>query len=210
MTPSPTAGWSVKDDFIRWNEDGCFDPIVCHFAVLGPYDPTHRPAALVMPGALVESLSGSHPIELAMLADPAMRTVLATAFADGIASYFALRPKAVRLDLASALPRFSLGRSSTIKIRVTNTGTAAISAGSRIIVGDRSQVTGYDASRTTGSTIGTASVGQALPSGGTAVLSVRVTPRVRSSRTWKLDVVVDGVRLSANRIPTLQVATYVH
>ena len=210
MTPSPTVGWSAMDDFVRWNEDGCFDPIVCHFAVLGPYDATRRPAALVMPGALIESLSGSQPIELAMLADPAVRTVLATAFADGIASYFASRAQGVRLELASALPRFSLGRSSTIRIRVTNTGTAAIPAGSRIVVGDRSRVTGYDASRTTGSTIGTATVGRDLPSGGTAVLSVRVTPRVRSSRTWKLDVVVDGVRLSAARIPTLQVATYVH
>lgn len=210
MTPSPTAGWSAKDDFIRWNEDACFDPIVCHFAVLGPYDPTRRPAALVMPGALVESLSASSPTELAMLADPAMRTVLATAFADGIAGYFASRPKAARLEVASALPRFSLGRLSTIKIRVTNTGTAAVPAGSRIVVGDRSRVTSYDASRITGSTIGTARLGRELPSGGSAVLSVGVTPRVRSSRTWKLDVVVDGVRLSASRIPTLQLGAYVH
>ena len=210
MTPSPTVGWSAKDDFIRWNEDDCFDRIVCHFAVLGPYDPERRPAALVMPGALVESLSGSNPTELAMLADPAMRTVLATAFADGIATYFASRAKAVRLELASTFPRFSLGRPSAIQIRVTNTGAAEIPAGSRLVVGDRSRVTGYDASGTTGFTIGTAMFGRELPAGGVTLVSVVLTPRVRASRTWKLDLVVGGVRLSGSRIPTLQLATYVH
>ncbi len=210
MTPSPTAGWAAKDDFIRWNEDDCFDPIVCHFGALGPYDATRRPNAIVMPGALVESLSASHPVELAMMADPAMRTVLATAFADGIAGYLAARPTAVRLELASALPRFRLGVTSTIKIRVTNTGTGALPAGSRIVVGDRSRVSGYDASRTTGASLGSASLAAELASGASVVMPVKVKARVRGSRTWKLDVIVGATRLSSLRIPTLQLSTYMH
>ena len=210
LTPSPTAGWSAKDDFLRWNEDDCLDPIVCHFAVLGPFDRTRRPSALVMPGALVESLSASSPAELAMLADPAMRTVLAMAFADGIVSYFASRERAARLGLAAALPRFVLEARSTIKVRLTNTGTRAIPAGSLVVVGDRSRVPGYDASGATGTTIGSARLGGGLASGATTALAVSVRPRIRSSRTWKIDVVVGGVRLSASRIPTLQLPIYVH
>ena len=55
-----------------------------------------------MPAILMESLAFSSPDELALIVDPAVRTQMAVAYADGIGRFFASRSAWVRQELAAA------------------------------------------------------------------------------------------------------------
>jgi N-acetylmuramoyl-L-alanine amidase len=211
LSPSPDHGWAAIDDYNRWfgNSD-CTGIIACHFGLLGPYSPTLRPNAATMPAILMESLAFSNPGELALIVDPDARTQIAAAYADGIGNYFASRTPWVRQDLAAPLPRLRRGGASSVKIRVSNTGAAAIPAGSSIVVGDRSRTSANDPGTVKGTTIGSVALTKALAPGESVTVSVRVVPTVRGKRTWKVDLVVAGVRLSERRLPQLLVHAVVH
>ncbi len=211
LTPSPISGWTPTDDCQHWVEAGCPPDLVrCHYAVLGPYSATLRPNAIAMPAALVESLALTSPAELALMADPAVRTQVAAAYADGIATFFATRPTWVRIDGAPTTPPLTRGHTTTIRVRLTNTGAAPIPAGSAVVIGDRSRISVYDAdSALKGRTIGSARLLSPLAPGAAITVPVAVIPRTRGSRTWKVDLVVNGVRVSDLRVPTLQLPAYV-
>ena len=95
-----------------------------HFYVLGPYDATFRPRPIEMPGALVESLAFSNAHELQLLAEGTTRTLLASAYYDGITAFLADRPYALRLDPAGPpgpvpAPGSGSGRACASRSRTT-------------------------------------------------------------------------------------------
>jgi hypothetical protein len=211
LTPSPISGWAAMDDYDRWfgNSD-CQGTIGCHFGLLGPYSATTRPTAVTMPATLMESLAFSNAEELALIVDPAVRTQIAAAYADGIATFFATRSMWVRQGLAAPLPTLRRGHVASIRIRVVNTGAATLPVGSSIVVGDRSRTTVNDPGTVKGTTIGSLKLTKALPPGASVTLSVRVVPPVRGRRSFKVDFVVGGVRLSDRRVPALLVQASVN
>ena len=210
LTPR-LGSWKAVDDYVRWTETPgmCSGTIGCHFGLLGPYSATLRPYAVRMPAVLMESLSISNPDERAIIVSPAGRTALAAAYADGIARFFATRTTWVRQDLGAAVPTFSRSYSSIIKVRVYNTSNKTIPIGSYIVVGDRSRTSSNDPDTTKGTKIGTRKLTTALKPGSSTLVSIRVFPQTSGRRTWKVDFVIAGVRLSDRRVPMLHLSTYV-
>ena len=210
LTPSPDLGWQAMDDYDRWfGKSDCRGTIGCHFGLLGPYSSTFRPTAATMPAILMESLAFSSPDELALIVDPAVRTQIAVGYADGIGRFFATRSAWVRQELAAPLPILRRYRASSIKIQVTNTGARAIPAGSYIVVGDRSRTNANSPGTIKGTSIGTRKLTLPLAPGASTRVWVRVVPKTGGRRTWKVDFVVGGVRLSDRRLPALLIHAYV-
>ena len=58
-------------------------------------------------------------------------------------------------------------------------------------------------------TIGTRKLTLPLAPGASTRVWVRVVPRTGGRRTWKVDFVVGGVRLSDRRVPALLIQSYV-
>ena len=203
----PEAVRNPTDDYLRFRTATAATRR--HFYLLGPFDRSFRPRSLQMPAALVESLALSHPTELAMLAQPRTRTLLASAYVSGIAAWLANRPLGVRLDPVASPTTARVGRTSTVEVRVTNNGTAAIPAGSALVVGTVARRSPYDGSPSPGTTIGRAYLGAALEPGASAVVAIPVRPIASGAATWKVDAVVTGVRTSTRRIPFLQLAVTV-
>lgn len=182
-----------------------------HFYLLGPYHFTFRPRSLQMPAALVESLALSEPTELALLRTPSVRTLLADAYFDGIVRWLTGRSLGLRLDPVSggAAGTARVGRTSNVAVRVTNNGTAAIPAGSALVVGTVARRSPYDGSTSAGTTIGRAYLRAAIEPGASAVVTIAVRPVAAGAATWKVDAVVGGVRTSTRRVPFLQLAVTV-
>jgi N-acetylmuramoyl-L-alanine amidase len=214
--PLQTADWQLSmgnpaidearrnptDDVLRFGYATL--PAGRHFYVLGPYDETFRPRAIQMPGVLMESLALSHPTELELLQRPEVRDLIAAAYRDGIARWLSSRSFGVRLDPAGEPANLHAGRTTTLRVRVTNNGSTTIPAGSRVIVGSRPATLPYDGAFNSGSGIGSYVLRAALAPGRSTVLPVSVRPREAGRATWKVDLVVGGVRAAALRVPVLQ------
>jgi N-acetylmuramoyl-L-alanine amidase len=210
LTPNPVSGWTAIDDYTRWfGHSDCTGTVGCHFGLLGPYSATVRPTAATMPAVLMESLAFSSPDEVGLIGDPAVRTQIAAAYADGIAGFFATRATWVRQERAATLPTLRRYHAASVRIRVVNTGSGTIPAGSVVVVGDRSRTNANDPGTTKGRTIGTRTLTSPLAPGAAVLVSVRVVPKVGGRRTWKVDFVVAGIRLSARRVPALLINAYV-
>lgn len=205
----PLAVRNPTDDELRFRT-ASFAPSR-HFYLLGPYHATFRPRSLQMPAALIESLALSEPTELALLMAPASRTVLADAYFDGIVRWLADRPLGLRLDpVAGATPATArVGRTSTVQVRVTNNGTAALPAGSALVVGSVPRMSPYDGSPSAGATIGRAYLRAALAPGSSVIVPIAVRPTAAGAALWKVDAVVGGIRTSVRRVPFLQLAVSV-
>jgi N-acetylmuramoyl-L-alanine amidase len=178
-----------------------------HFYVLGPYDAAFRPRPIEMPGALVESLAFSNPHELQLLAEGSTRTLLASAYYDGITAFLADRPYALRLDPAGppgpvSAPR--VGVRTSVRVRVTNNGTRPIPAGLRLSVGAVPLAVPFDGSPSRGRQIGSAIVPTAIAPGRSATVAVVVVPLSAGRQTWKVDGVQAGVWTSSRGVPFLQ------
>jgi N-acetylmuramoyl-L-alanine amidase len=182
-----------------------------HFYMLGPYHSTFRPRSLQMPAALIESLALSHPTELSLLMAPGIRTLLANAYYDGIVRWLTDRPLGLRFDtIAGGAPTTArVARTSTVRVRVTNNGTAAVPAGSAVLVGTVARRSPYDGSPSGGTTIGRTYLRAALAPGASTDIAIAVRPLRVGPALWKVDAVVGGVRTSARRVPFLQWAVTV-
>lgn len=217
LTPLQTADWQLTagdplipeaernptDDYLRFAQATL--PAGRHFFVLGPYDDAFRPRPIQMPGALVESLALSSPYELQLLAEPSVRTLLASAYYDGIAAFLADRPLGLRLDPAATTPPARVGVATSLRVRVTNNGTAPLSPGLRLTVGAVPFAAPYDGSPSPGRQIGSATLATAIPPGHAAIVAVPVRPASAGAQTWKVEALVDGIRTSTLRVPFLQV-----
>ena len=199
----PEAERNPTDDYLRFAQATL--PAGRHFYVLGPYDAAFRPRPIQMPGALVESLSLSNPYELQLLAEPSVRTLLASAYYDGIAAFLADRPLGLRLDPAAPAPPARVGVSTSLRVRVTNNGTAPIPAGLRLAVGAVSFAAPYDGSPSPGRQIGSATLAKPILPGHAATVAVPVRPASAGAQTWKVEALVGGIRTSTLRVPFLQV-----
>jgi hypothetical protein len=218
LTPLQTADWQLTvgdpkfdaavrnptDDHLRFRTAP--SPSRRHFYLLGPFDRSFRPRSLQMPAALVESLALSHPTELALLATSAVRTLLADAYVRGITAWLADRPLGLRFDPVVSATTARVGRTTTIQVRVTNNGTAAIPSGSALVMGTVARRSPYDGSPSPGTTIGRAYLAAALAPGASVVVAIAVRPITAGAATWKVDAVVGGVRTSTRRVPFLQIA----
>ena len=202
----PEAVRNPTDDYIHF----AYATLVTgrHFYVLGPYDATFRPRPIEMPGALVESLAFSNPHELQLLAEGSTRTLLASAYYDGITAFLADRPYALRLDPAgvpaAAVSTARVGVRTTVRVRVTNNGTRPIPAGLRISIGSVPLAVPFDGSPSRGRQIGTAILPTAIAAGRSATVAVAVIPVSAGRQTWKVAGVQAGIWTASRGIPFLQ------
>ncbi len=198
----PEAQRNPTDDYLRFGYATL--PAGRHFYVLGPYGGDFRPRSIAMPGTLVESLALTNPTELGILVSPPGRTMLAAAYYDGIAQWLAERSRGARLD-SVAIPKVRVGHRGTLKIHVTNNGNVRIPAGSSVTVGAIKYAPPYDSKPQTGKTIGTGYLTKDLAPGASIVLAIPVTPKTAGRQTWKIDLVIGGIRASRLfRMPMLQ------
>ena len=198
----PEAVRNPTDDYLHF----AYATLVTgrHFYVLGPYDAAFRPRPIEMPGALVESLAFSNPHELQLLAEGSTRTLLASAYYDGITAFLADRPYALRLDPAAPVSAARVGIRTSVRVRVTNNGTRSIPAGLRLSVGSVPLAVPFDGSPSRGRQIGTAILPTAIAPGRSATVAVAVIPVSAGRQTWKVDAVQAGIWTSSRGIPFLQ------
>jgi len=204
---NPSLPESVRnptDDVLRFGSATL--PAGRHFYVLGPYGGAFRARATEMPGVLMESLSLSSPTELELLRQPAIRTLIASAYADGIAAWLGTRAFGVRIDPVAAPTSPSAGTRPTLRVRLTNNGLLPLAPGARIVVGSVPAVDPYDGSGDPGRQIGSATLGGTLEPGRSTILSVTVPLWTAGAALWKVDMLVDGARASTTaRMPVLQI-----
>ena len=199
----PEAERNPTDDYLRFAWATL--PAGRHFYVLGPWDAAFRPRPIEMPGALMESLALSHPYELDLLASPAIRTVLAASYYDGIASFLAGRQLGLRLDPVAPPVSPRAGAWTRLRVKVTNNGSVAIPAGSQVLVGAVGPARPYDGSPSPGRQIGAVTLAAPIRPGRWVSVWVPVRPATAGSQVWKVDVMVGGRRTSTLRVPVLQV-----
>ncbi len=216
FTPLQTPAWTITegdlkipasqrnptDDAIHF-ADATYPP-GRHYYYLGPFDRSFRPRAIQMPGMLMESLALNDPTELQMLDTASIRTLLANAYYDGIVAWLATRDLGVRIDPVTSPARARVGALATVRVRITNNGLAPIPAGSKVSVGTVAPVPVYDGSTSPGTTLGTRTLTAAVAPGSSVVVSVLVRPKSVGAAIWKVDAVVNDVRVSARRVPFLQ------
>ncbi len=203
----PEAVRNPTDDYIHFADATLVTGR--HFYVLGPYDAAFRPRPIEMPGALVESLAFSNPHELQLLAEGSTRSLLASAYYDGITAFLADRPYALRLDPAATGPAGPVsaprvGVRTSVRVTVTNNGTRPIPAALRISIGSLPLAVPFDGSPSPGRQIGSAVLPAAIAAGRSATVAVAVIPVSSGRQTWKVDGVQSGIWTSSRGIPFLQ------
>lgn len=216
LSPLQTATWQLTigdpridpadraptDDAVHF-KDATYPP-GRHYYYLGPYAPPFRPRALQMPAMLMESLALSDPHELAMLAQPSIRTLLASAYYDGLARFLAGRAFGLRFDPVATPAAARVGHATTVRVRVTNNGNLPLPAGTGLTVGTVKPVAAYDGSGSPGTTIGAGRLTAPLAPGTAEVVAITVRPRRAGDAIWKIDGVLNGRRTSTARVPFLQ------
>jgi hypothetical protein len=198
----PAAKRNPTDDTIRFAYATW--PPGRHFYYLGPYAAPYRPRSLQMPAMLMESLALSDPTELAMLATPSIRTVIANAYFDGITRWLGERGWGLRFDPVSTPLTARVGRQSIAEVRLTNNGNVPLLKGTPVVIGSVKPVTVYDGSPFGGAKVGGVRTSADLAPGASVVLRIPVRPTTAGAAIWKVDAVVGGVRTSAQRVPFLQ------
>lgn len=186
-------------------------------------DPKSPRRALLMPAILSEVGSISLESEAELLATDAGRQAAARGVFDGIATYFAQRPLAARIEPVASEPTPvqpqpvegsgppfwppSLPAGGPLAVRIINTGTASWPAGMRLAAGWGGSTAPYLAAAPT-SVAPLAPTVPALEPGASVELSLTL-PSPPSGRqvAWITLLAADGTPLSQGGSPPLQLAT---
>lgn len=185
-------------------------------------DPIKQPTrGALMPAVLAEVGSITLRAEHDLLASETGQAAVADGMLAGLVDFFAQRETAVRIGLEDAAPGTPpeslpgdgppfwapVVPGGSIRLRVTNTGTAAIEAGAQLVAGWEASDQPYLAR----SPADPSAIGVPLPAlepGGSVVVEVSLPPAPSGARglAW-ISLLVDGTTLSDLGSPALQLAS---
>lgn len=163
------------------------------FKALKPYHPRAMPRPSLQPSVLGESLFIDWPSEQRILASRAGRTSLAAAYFDGIARYLAWRPYGLRYQVLESPGPVTVGGTSAVTLRLTNTGRRT-SSDWKLVARVVTKVPRYDGRPMRGTIVAKAAIPDGLRPGETADVRLTGVPMPADVGAWllKLDVRLPG------------------